>query len=82
VIARLIFLCLGILSFIGLIICSIFAEDGAGAKVLLAGIAINIGPMIAAIVLLGVSCWYSYRVVPIIEEIERRLHKYERLFDK
>jgi len=42
----------------------------------------NVVPLSAAIVLFLSSCWYQFKLMPVINEIEKRFEKYKRFLDE
>jgi hypothetical protein len=73
VVGRLMFMLGALISFIGLVFCSVRAAEAAQMKALLVAIAVNAVPLLSALALLAISCWYQYKVSPRVENLRAKL---------
>lgn len=79
VMVRSVFLVCGIASFSFLVLCSATSETKADVAMLASAVVLNVVPLFAAVVLFSASCWYQFRLMPVINEIEKRFEKYRFL---
>jgi hypothetical protein len=71
--SRLVFLASGLGCFAGLIVAASYAESPASLPNLWAAIVFNLVPMLAAVTLFAGWCWFEYKILPRVENMEERL---------
>jgi hypothetical protein len=81
VVTRALFLVCALGAFIGLVICYGFA-DSYGYNIIVFAVLMNIPPLIIGVLLVFISFWYTYRIFPVLDDLEGRLFKYRLFFDK
>jgi hypothetical protein len=71
--ARLTFMLGAIASFFGLVLSAYRAHEFISWYNLATAVGVNLVPMVAALLLFIVSCWYQYKIFPRVEQLQEQL---------